>query len=127
MLVIGATNPHARRLRRDATDVEAKLWHNVRNRRLGGYKFRRQATVSYYVVDFLCVQARLIVELDGGQHSAATDRKRTHALARLGFRVSRFWNNEVNENLEGVLQRILEECLAAPSRFRVKGPSANCD
>ena len=83
-LAIGRTNRHARALRRDATDVEARLWQHLRSRQLGGHKFRRQATVSHYVADFLCVEKRLVVELDGGQHSAAVDQDRTARLEHVG-------------------------------------------
>jgi very-short-patch-repair endonuclease len=128
-LTIGTTNRHARRLRREATDVENLLWQRLRGRRLGGFKFRRQATVGERVADFLCAEKRLIVELDGGQHSVEADAARTAYLERLGYRVVRFWNNEVNENLEGVLSAILAECEGLPSRFRRqgKGPSSNFD
>jgi len=126
-LRIGLTNRHARTLRRNATDVEAKLWERLRARRLGGYKFRRQASIGHHVADFLCAEKRLIVELDGGQHSEEADQDRTANLERLGHRLIRFWNNEVNENLDAVLARILAECEAMPSRFKRKGPSSNCD
>jgi adenine-specific DNA-methyltransferase len=90
------------------TDVERKLWCAVRDRRLQGFKFRRQATIGPYVVDFLCTEARLIVELDGGQHSEEVDAKRTAFLEADGYRVLRFWNSDVTESLDGVLERILE-------------------
>ena len=76
------TNPHARRLRRDATDVEQRFWLAVRDRRFGGYKFRRQASIGPFVVDFFWVSCRLIVELDGGQHGDAGDQRRTALLER---------------------------------------------
>ena len=98
---------HAARLRREQTDVEQAFWMAVRNRRLGGYKFRRQATVGSYVADFLCVEAMLIVELDGGQHSPEADEARTLFLERRGYGVLRFWNNDVAQNLEGVLLKVL--------------------
>ena len=103
MPVTRRTNPHARTLRRNATDVEQRFWLAVRDRRLAGRKFRRQASVGPYVVDFLCVDARLIVELDGGQHGGEPDRHRTAWLENEGWRVLRFWNNDVLENFEGVL------------------------
>ncbi|PTD16984.1 endonuclease domain-containing protein [Sphingomonas fennica] len=99
-------SPHAARLRRDMTDVERKLWLAVRNRRLNGFKFRRQATVGPFIVDFLCIEAWLIVELDGGQHGEAADAPRTAYLEARGFRVLRFWNNDVIESFDGVLERI---------------------
>jgi very-short-patch-repair endonuclease len=131
-LSIGTTSSHARRLRRDATDVERKLWQQLRNRQLGGLKFRRQATVGGHIADFLCAEKRLIVELDGGQHSQEADAARTAHLEELGYRVIRFWNNEVNDNLDGVLQAILAACEALPPRFEMKSrkgqePSSNSD
>ncbi|MXP42152.1 DUF559 domain-containing protein [Altererythrobacter soli] len=115
-------SPHARVLRRNPTEVEKRLWRHSRNRGLGGFKFRFQATVGPYVADFLCAEKRLIVELDGGQHGGACDVARTARLERLGYCVIRFWNFEVNENLDGVLERILAECEARPSRFRPPPP-----
>jgi len=97
----------ARRLRRDATDAEKRLWRQLANRQLGGWKFRRQVPIDRYVADFLCAEARLIVELDGGQHREAVDAQRTEYLTGQGFRLIRFWNNDVLENSEGVLDTIL--------------------
>jgi very-short-patch-repair endonuclease len=95
-------------LRRDQTDAERLFWFAVRNRRLDGVKFRRQTTIGPYIVDFLCIEAMLVVELDGGQHSPEADAARTRFLEQRGYRVLRFWNNEVIENLEGVLLRVCE-------------------
>ncbi len=97
----------ARRLRRDATDVEILLWNRIRADQLGT-KFRRQVPILGYVADFLSHEAKLIVELDGGQHADQneTDTQRTRVLEQAGFRVLRFWNNEVNESLDGVLETI---------------------
>jgi very-short-patch-repair endonuclease len=127
LLTIGSTNRHARELRRQATPAERRLWQHVRNRQLGGHKFRQQATIGYQIADFLCAEKRLVVELDGGQHGGPEDDLRTAELERLGYRVIRFWNNEVLENLDAVLERILTECEALPSRFRGKEPSSNSD
>jgi very-short-patch-repair endonuclease len=99
-------SPHAARLRRDATDVEQKVWAALRNRQLLGWKFRRQATIGPFVVDFLCVEAALVVELDGGQHDEDADAGRTAYLESKGLRVIRFWNHEVLENFEGVIEAI---------------------
>ena len=90
------------------TDTEHALWSELRNRRLGGHKFRSQHTIWPHVADFCCVEAKLIVEVDGGQHSEGRDAARTAALASRGFRVIRFWNNDVLQNLDGVLQFLLE-------------------
>ena len=89
------------------TDVERKLWLAVRDRRLGGFKFRRQVTIGPFIVDFLCVEARLIVELDGGQHGEEVDARRTSYLEAQGYRVMRFWNNDLIDSFEGVLEAIL--------------------
>jgi adenine-specific DNA-methyltransferase len=126
-MVIGSTNRHTRSLRRNATDAEITLWQHVRNRRLGGFKFRRQATVGHQVVDFLCAEKRLIVEVDGGQHTPEVDAARTARLEALGYRVIRFWNNDVLGNTDGVLETILREVEILPSRFVRKEPSSNSD
>jgi very-short-patch-repair endonuclease len=103
--------PTARRLRRDSTDAERTLWLQLRDRRLQGWKFRRQVSIDPYIVDFLCLDAKLVIEVDGGQHdeNRAKDEVRTRFLEGFGLRVIRFWNNEVLGNLEGVLERILIE------------------
>ena len=101
----------ARRLRADATDAERKLWAALRGRRQGGPKFRRQVPIDRYFADFACFEARLIVELDGGQHAdqADYDARRTETLNACGWRVIRFWNTDVIENLDGVVETILAE------------------
>ncbi|HUT48510.1 MAG TPA: endonuclease domain-containing protein [Alphaproteobacteria bacterium] len=105
----------AKRLRHELTRVERVLWHRLRDRGLG-VKFRRQHPIGRYVVDFVCIEAGLVVELDGGQHAVqhAQDAVRTRYLEAEGFRVMRFWNNEVAENIEGVLVTI-EAALKRPS------------
>jgi adenine-specific DNA-methyltransferase len=112
---IRPTNPHARRLRREATDAEQRIWLSVRDRRLGGFKFRRQATVGPFVVDFLCAERGLIVEIDGGQHDQAVDASRTAFMEARGYRVVRYWNNDVMQNLEGVLETLLAIVSASPA------------
>ncbi len=109
----------ARGMRHDPTEAEKKFWWLVRDRRLGGFKFRRQTPVGRYIADFICIDARLIVELDGGQHAqrARYDAAREAFLAAQGFRVMRFWNGEVLKNPAGtaeILLRVLE-CGEAPS------------
>lgn len=98
----------ARNLRRESTEEETLLWQRLRNAQMGA-KFRRQEPLLGYTVDFVAHDHRLIVELDGGQHAgpAEQDRQRTRVLEQAGFRVLRFWNNEVNDNLDGVLETIL--------------------
>ena len=99
----------ARRLRRNQTDAERVLWFRLRDRRLAGWKFRRQAPIDRYVVDFICADARLLVELDGGQHTerAEQDIARTRILESMGYLVLRFWNNDVLANTDGVVETIL--------------------
>ena len=102
----------ARNLRREQTDAESALWGQLRNKRLHGLKFRRQQPVGSYVVDFVSLETRLVVEVDGGHHDQPdvriTDAERTVWLESNGYRVLRFWNNEVLGNLEGVLAQISE-------------------
>ncbi|GLV24264.1 endonuclease domain-containing protein [Sphingobium sp. Cam5-1] len=100
------TNPNAAMLRQNATECEKQLWAALRNRQLDGFKFRRQATIGPYVVDLLCAEHRLIVEVDGGQHGDEADLSRTRFLERQGYSVIRFWNHEVIENLDGVLESV---------------------
>ena len=101
----------AKEMRQAPTDAEARLWFFLRNRRLGGFKFRRQHAIDRYIVDFISVDARLVVELDGGQHgdifARENDAERSEFLAARGLRVLRFWNNEVLQQTEAVLERIL--------------------
>ena len=99
---------HAAPMRRDATDAERTLWLQLRDRRLGGFKFRRQWTIGPFVVDFCCLEQRLVVEADGGQHDETTDARRTAWLEGRGFRILRFWNHDILRNLDGVLQKILD-------------------
>jgi very-short-patch-repair endonuclease len=98
----------ARQLRSKQTDCENLLWSRLRAHRLSGLKFRRQQPIGVYVVDFLCPEKNLIVELDGGQHQerAEYDKARDAWLKSEGYTVLRYWNNEVMENLEGVLEDI---------------------
>ena len=111
---LGGSVVRARKLRRAATDAEKKLWfHLSKNRQAGHSKFRRQVPIGRYIADFCCLSTKLIVELDGSQPADnARDDDRTRYLAAKGFRVLRFWNHEVNENLEGVVQTIIAETVA---------------
>jgi very-short-patch-repair endonuclease len=115
-------SPHAARLRRDSTDVERAMWARLRNRQLTGAKFRRQASLGPYVVDFLCIETKLIVELDGGQHSAEADAPRTAWLSGQGYRILRFWNNDVAENVEGVLA-VIADVLEGEGKKTLTQPS----
>ncbi|MBN2200646.1 endonuclease domain-containing protein [bacterium] len=102
----------ARALRKNMTDAERLLWLHLRDRNVENLKFRRQVPVGGYVVDFLCHEKMLIVEVDGSQHASQQlyDAKREKCLLEHGFRVIRFWNNDVLTNIEGVVARILECC-----------------
>lgn len=106
--------PFARRLRCETSDAERALWLRLRDRRLGGLKFRRQTPIGPYIVDFVCLERELVVEIDGGQHMAtaqrAKDEERTRWLETQGFMVLRFWNDEVLNQMEAVLERILRAC-----------------
>jgi very-short-patch-repair endonuclease len=114
--------PRVRALRRAMTDAEKKLWWHLRHFQIEGTHFRRQATIGPYFVDFACHEQRLVIEVDGGQHAetsrAALDEKRTSFLEMHGYRVLRFWNNEVISNIEGVMTMIAaalrESATAAP-------------
>lgn len=101
--------PFARGLRKESTDAERKLWALLRNRALVGCKFRRQFPIDPYVADFVCVEKRLIVELDGGQHveDAERDEKRTAFLKSRGYTVLRFWNDDVLLRTDDVLAEVL--------------------
>jgi very-short-patch-repair endonuclease len=103
----------ARKLREQQTSAEARLWHALRNRKLQGWKFKRQWQIDRYVVDFACLGAKLVIELDGATHGTnaemARDAGRTRVLESCGFHVLRVSNTEVFENLDGVLDTILAE------------------
>ena len=104
-------------LRTTQTDAEKRLWRSLRNRQIGGAKFRRQVSIGPYIVDFLCHDAALVIELDGGQHADRVDHdaRRTAFLEKEGYRVLRFWNNDVLQNTEGVLQVVESALRANPS------------
>lgn len=98
---------NAKTLRNNLTEAEKKLWYYLRGKRFGDYKFRRQHPIGNYIVDFVCTKQAIVIELDGGQHSSnLKDIDRTASLNGHGFAVLRFWNNEVLENIEGVLMTI---------------------
>ena len=112
----------SRRLRRDQTEAEARLWSRLRSRQLVGAKFRRQVALGPFVVDFCCLEVGLIVEVDGGQHAERreADSSRSQQLAAVGFRVLRVWNDEVLRETEGVLQEIaraIEQCRRDGRRY----------
>ena len=103
----------ARSLRSNMTDAEQVLWHCLRRKQIGGFRFRRQHPCERFVLDFYCSEVKLAIELDGSQHNEpstmARDIERTALLTEHGIHVIRFWNNEIFSNLEGVLERILNE------------------
>jgi very-short-patch-repair endonuclease len=102
----------ARKLRRDQTDAERTLWAKLKSKQLGGAKFRRQQPIGPYIVDFVNFDGRLVVEIDGSQHNEekirSKDENRTVWLRERGYEVLRFWDNEVLQNVDGVLERISE-------------------
>jgi len=99
----------ARQLRKNMTEAEKLLWSRVRRKQLG-CRFYRQKILGDYIVDFYCPRARLIVEIDGGQHNEnKNDRSRDEWFSNQGLRVIRFWNNDVLRNIEGVIERLMEE------------------
>ncbi|MFA5968957.1 MAG: endonuclease domain-containing protein [Sphingomonas sp.] len=109
--------PVARKLRRAMTDAEQKLWQHLRNRQVESAKFVRQFPIGPHIADFACREARLVVELDGGQHAdSMTDAARTTLIEAYGFTVIRFWNNDVLSNPEGVLEEIRQALLTATNR-----------
>ncbi|WP_435626525.1 endonuclease domain-containing protein [Candidatus Ferrigenium straubiae] len=99
---------NAKSLRRNLTDAEQRLWYHLRAHRFMGLKFKRQKPIGRYVVDFVCIEKKLVIELDGGQHadSLKADGERDAWLRGQGYTVLRFWNNELMNEMEGVLERI---------------------
>ncbi len=97
-------------LRRAITPEEEIVWHKLWHNNLG-YKFRRQHSIGNFIADFFCPVKRLVIELDGGQHldNKESDQERTNYFESLGIKVIRFWNNEINSNLNGVMKKIKEE------------------
>ena len=104
---------YAIELRNNTTDVERILWHRLRNSQVEDVKFRRQQPIETYIVDFVSFGKKIVIELDGGQHSEkiSYDMHRDDCLRDNGYTVLRFWNNDVIENIEGVLEVIRQECL----------------
>jgi len=98
------------------TDAERRLWHHIRDRQLGGWKFRRQHPVGSFIVDFICVEKKVVIEVDGGQHAENedADTRRSAYLKKMGYQVLRFWNNEVLQETEAVLTTIFDSLADAP-------------
>jgi len=103
----------AKKLRKSPTEAESILWSRLRARQVEGTKFKRQQPIEGYIVDFVSFEKRMIIELDGGQHAEEHEKDgiRGGILEENGFRILRFWNNEIFENLDGVLETIRMECL----------------
>jgi very-short-patch-repair endonuclease len=103
----------ARMLRRNATAAEKKLWYRIRASQLGGFQFRRQFPIGEFIVDFCCRERRLVIERDGSQHAdpigVANDQERTRLISGRGYRVIRFWNEDIITNLDGVLEQVFAE------------------
>ena len=108
---VGGAHPRARNLRQNMTDAERRVWQILRSHQMQGYKFRRQVPIGRYTADFVCHEARLIVEIDGGQHDLSSPREaeRSGFLRNEGYRILLFWNNEVLVNLDGVHETIADE------------------
>ena len=116
----------AKKLRKNQTPQEIIVWSKLRNRGFKNLKFRRQYPIGKYVVDFICLDKKIIIELDGWQHKKERqeryDEKRNEFLEKLGFRMLRFWNNEVNSNLDGVFLKIEEAINLTPTlSFQERG------
>jgi isoleucyl-tRNA synthetase/very-short-patch-repair endonuclease len=114
----------AEELRKNPTEVEKKLWEILSGKKVEGHKFRRQQSIGDYIVDFVCMEKRLVVEIDGGQHAESQkdyDEKRTAFLREQGYRVVRFWNHDVMQNLEGVVASIIEALAHPPVSPRQRG------
>ena len=110
-----SVNSRAKSLRASMTDAERRLWYRLRAHRLNQFKFKRQVAIGKYIVDFVCFERRLIIEADGGQHDGqVSDIERDRWLADQGFRILRFWNNEVLNNTEAVLSQIVDELKSRP-------------
>ena len=103
----------AKELRKQSTDAEELLWSLLRLKQLDGFKFRRQQPIDHFIVNFVCFETRIVIEVDGGQHltDKDSDTKRGNYLNKQGFRILRFWNHEVLSNVDGVLEVIRASCL----------------
>ncbi len=105
----------AKNLRKRSTDAERSLWKQLRAKQIEGLKFRRQQPIEKYIVDFICFEKKIIIEVDGGQHSGSDkDKERDKGLKEQGYKVLRFWNNEVLNNMTGVLEVIRAHCIIHP-------------
>jgi very-short-patch-repair endonuclease len=108
---VDGARARARTLRQNMTEAERRVWQILRSHRMNVYKFRRQVPIGSYIADFVCHEARLTIEIDGGQHARSSPREaaRNEFLQNEGYRLLRFWNNEVSANLDGVREIIAGE------------------
>jgi very-short-patch-repair endonuclease len=106
----------AKTFRKNPTKAERLLWKNLRAKQLEEFKFRRQQPIGNYVVDFVCFEKQIVIEVDGGQHAREIikDKEREKWLKKQGFKILRFWNNEVLRNIEGVIEEITKNCIFHP-------------
>jgi very-short-patch-repair endonuclease len=115
----------SRTLRKNQTPWESKLWNKIRNEGIEDLKFRRQYKIGKFIVDFCCINKKIIIELDGGQHNTEEniekDKERQKYLENEGFKVLRFWNNEIDNNLDGVILKILEAAKPHPQPLSENG------
>jgi len=118
---------HSRNLRINSTKTERFLWKHLRNKQVEGFKFRRQQPIGRYIVDFVNFEERLILELDSGQHAVYRKRDiiRDAFLEKEGYRVLRFWDNEVLNNIEGILEVIIQNLSPSPHPSPLKGEGRN--
>jgi len=120
------SNKFSKKLRRNSTETEKILWHYLRNRKFFGYKFRRQFTIGNYITDFICLEKKLVIELDGSEHLKAEtiqyDKKRTEFLNKRGFKVVRFYNNDILNNIDSVLNCLYQELVSPSSGFQPPSP-----
>lgn len=118
---------HAKALRQHATDAENLLWYYLRNKQLGGFKFRRQQPIDKYIVDFACMQTKLVIELDGGQHAEQQDydQQRDNFIKNAGYQILRFWNHEVITDCFTILEKIYLELIALIKVYPPTGSSAS--
>ena len=122
---VDGARERARALRRQMTEAERRIWQILRSRRMSGNKFRRQVPIGLYIADFVCHEARLIVEIDGGQHdrSPQGEATRSRFLESEGYRILRFWNSEILANLDGVHAMICHAlgCVTPTQPSPIKG------
>ncbi|WOE76494.1 endonuclease domain-containing protein [Alterisphingorhabdus coralli] len=113
----------AKEMRNNPTEPEKRLWRNLSNSQLNGHKFRRQAIIENSIVDFLCPSKKLVIEVDGDTHDPANDAKRDAHLATMDYRVVRFTNAEVMQNMDGVLEDIVCVLRESPDRWGLHHPN----